>query len=109
MVLASVISSAIRVADQWGKAVILRLGKFRSLKGPGLFFIIPLIETIPYWIDTRVLTSSFKAEKTLTKDNVPVDVDAVLFWKIIDPKKAALDVADYQSAISWASQTALRE
>ncbi len=108
-VLALVVSSAIQVADQWSKAVVLRLGKFRSLQGPGLFFIIPLIDTIPYWIDTRVLTSSFKAEKTLTKDTVPVDVDAVLFWKIVDPQKAALDVADYQSAISWASQTALRD
>ena len=77
--------------------------------GPGLFFIIPIIETVPYWIDTRVITSSFKAEKTLTKDTVPVDVDAVLFWKVVDPKKAALDVADYGSAISWASQTALRD
>jgi len=109
LVLASVISSAIQVADQWSKAVVLRLGKFRSLQGPGLFLIIPLIDTIPYWIDIRVLTSSFKAEKTLTKDTVPVDVDAVLFWKIVDPKKAALDVADYQSAIGWASQTALRD
>ena len=71
--------------------------------------IIPLIDTIPYWIDIRVLTSSFKAEKTLTKDTVPVDVDAVLFWKILDPEKAALAVADYQSAIGWASQTALRD
>ncbi len=109
IVLASVVSSAIQVADQWSRAVVLRLGKFHSLRGPGLFLIIPLIDTIPYWIDTRVLTSSFKAEKTLTKDTVPVDVDAVLFWKIVDPKKAALDVADYQSAISWASQTALRD
>jgi regulator of protease activity HflC (stomatin/prohibitin superfamily) len=108
-VLAYGISSSIQVADQWSKAVVLRLGKFRSLEGPGLFLIIPLIETIPYWLDIRVLTSSFKAEKTLTKDTVPVDVDAVLFWKIVDPKKAALDVADYQSAISWASQTALRD
>jgi regulator of protease activity HflC (stomatin/prohibitin superfamily) len=108
-VIALVVSSAIKVADQWEKAVILRLGKFRALKGPGLFFIIPIIDSIPYWIDTRVLTSSFKAEKTLTKDTVPVDVDAVLFWKVVDPKKAALDVADYQSAISWASQTALRD
>jgi regulator of protease activity HflC (stomatin/prohibitin superfamily) len=106
---AFVLSAAIQVADQWNKAVVLRLGKFRSLQGPGLFFIIPLIDTIPYWIDIRVLTSSFKAEKTLTKDTVPVDVDAVLFWKIVDPQKAALDVADYQSAISWASQTALRD
>jgi len=107
--IASIVSSAIQVADQWSKAVVLRLGKFKALRGPGLFFIIPVIDTIPYWIDTRVLTSSFKAEKTLTKDTVPVDVDAVLFWKIVDPKKAALDVADYQSAIGWASQTALRD
>ena len=109
VVLAFIISSAIQVADQWSKAVVLRLGKFRSLEGPGLFFIIPVVENIPYWLDTRVLTSSFKAEKTLTKDTVPVDVDAVLFWKIIDPKRAALDVADYQSSIGWASQTALRD
>jgi regulator of protease activity HflC (stomatin/prohibitin superfamily) len=108
-VLASVVAAAIQVADQWNKAVVLRLGRFRSLRGPGLFVLIPLIDTIPYWLDIRVLTSSFKAEKTLTKDTVPVDVDAVLFWKIVDPKKAALDVADYRSAISWASQTALRD
>jgi regulator of protease activity HflC (stomatin/prohibitin superfamily) len=108
-VIALVVSSAIKIADQWEKAVILRLGKFRALKGPGLFFIIPVIDVIPYWIDTRVITTSFKAEKTLTKDTVPVDVDAVLFWKVVDPKKAALDVADYQSAIGWASQTALRD
>ncbi len=106
---AAAVSRSIRVADQWSKAVVLRLGKFRALQGPGLFMIIPLIDTIPYWIDTRVLTSSFKAEKTLTKDTVPVDVDAVLFWKIVDPERAALAVADYQSAIGWASQTALRD
>lgn len=109
LVLGYISSSAIKVADQWSKAVVLRLGKFRSLEGPGLFLIIPIVESIAYWIDTRVLTSSFKAEKTLTKDTVPVDVDAVLFWKIVDPKKAALDVADYQSAINWAAQTALRD
>jgi regulator of protease activity HflC (stomatin/prohibitin superfamily) len=102
-------SNSIKIAEQWDRTVVLRLGRFRSLEGPGLFFIIPIIETVPYWIDTRVITSSFKAEKTLTKDTVPVDVDAVLFWKVVDPKKAALDVADYRSAISWASQTALRD
>ncbi len=109
VVLAAVVSSATQVANQWSRAVVLRLGKFRALQGPGLFVMIPLIDTIPYWIDIRVLTSSFKAEKTLTKDTVPVDVDAVLFWKILDPEKAALAVADYQSAIGWASQTALRD
>jgi len=107
--IALLISFAIKVADQWNRAVILRLGKFHTLRGPGLFFIIPIIDTIPYWIDIRVNTTSFKAEKTLTKDTVPVDVDAVLFWKVLDPKKAALDVAEYQVAISWASQTALRD
>jgi len=106
---ALITSSAVKVADQWEKAVVLRLGRFHSLRGPGLFFIIPIIDTIPYWIDIRVITTSFTAEKTLTKDTVPVDVDAVLFWKVLDPKKAALDVADYRSAISWASQTALRD
>jgi regulator of protease activity HflC (stomatin/prohibitin superfamily) len=108
-VLALIAACAVRVADQWDRAVILRLGQFHALKGPGLFVIIPVIDAIPYWIDTRVITTGFKAEKTLTKDTVPVDVDAVLFWKVVDPKRAALDVADYQSAIGWASQTALRD
>jgi regulator of protease activity HflC (stomatin/prohibitin superfamily) len=107
--IALVVASAIKVADQWEKAIVLRLGKFRITRGPGLFFIIPVIDSIPYWIDIRVITTTFKTEKTLTKDTVPVDVDAVLFWKVIDPQKAALDVADYHSAISWASQTALRD
>ena len=102
-------SYATKVANQWERVVVLRLGRFRALEGPGLFFIIPIIEAVAYWIDTRVITSAFKAEKTLTKDTVPVDVDAVLFWKVIDPKKAALDVADYTSAINWAAQTALRD
>lgn len=104
-----IISSAIKIADQWEKAVVLRLGRFRSLRGPGLFFIIPVIDTVPYWIDIRTITTSFTAEKTLTKDTVPVDVDAVLFWKVLDAKKAALEIAEYKSAINWASQTALRD
>lgn len=108
-ILACLLSVAVKVANEWDRAVVLRLGHFRALRGPGLFVIVPVIDTIPYWIDIRVITGSFKAEKSLTRDTVPVDVDAVLFWKVIDPKKAALDVADYQSAISWASQTALRD
>ena len=104
-----IIASSVKVAAPWDRAVVLRLGRFHALRGPGLFGIIPIVDTIPYWIDTRVITSSFKAEKTLTKDTVPVDVDAVLFWKVIDPEKAALAVADYASAIGWASQTALRD
>ena len=107
--LALVAYSAIQVADQWERAILLRLGKFKDIKGPGLFFLIPVVDTVAYWIDTRVIAASFKAEKTLTKDTVPVDVDAVLFWKVIDPKSAALNVADYVSAIHWAAQTALRD
>jgi regulator of protease activity HflC (stomatin/prohibitin superfamily) len=107
--LALLVSSSIKIADPWDRSVVLRLGHFHSLRGPGLFVIVPILDTIPYWIDTRVITTAFKAEKTLTKDTVPVDVDAVLFWKVMDPKKAALEVADYLSAISWAAQTALRD
>jgi regulator of protease activity HflC (stomatin/prohibitin superfamily) len=106
---AVIIAASLKIADQWERAVVLRLGKFTELKGPGLFFIIPVADKVAYWIDNRVITTSFKAEKTLTKDTVPVDVEAVLFWKVIDPRKAALEVEDYRSAISWASQTALRE
>lgn len=106
---AILISSAIKIANQWEKAVVLRLGRFHKLRGPGLFLLIPIVDTIAYWIDIRVISTSFTAEKTLTKDTVPVDVDAVLFWKVIDPKKAALEIAEYKSAISWASQTALRD
>jgi len=108
-IIALLVSASIKIADQWNRAVVLRLGKFHSLKGPGIFFIIPIIDTVPYWIDTRVNTTDFTAEKTLTKDTVPVDVDAVLFWKVVEPKKAALDVVDYTIAIGWASQTALRD
>jgi regulator of protease activity HflC (stomatin/prohibitin superfamily) len=107
--IASIVSYSVRVANQWERVVVLRLGRFHALQGPGLFFIIPIIDTIAYWIDTRVITSAFKAEKTLTSDTVPVDVDAVLFWKVVDPKKATLDVADYGNAVNWASQTALRD
>jgi regulator of protease activity HflC (stomatin/prohibitin superfamily) len=107
--IALLVSSAIKIADQWEKAVVLRLGRFDSLRGPGLFFIIPIVDTVAYWIDIRVITTSFTAEKTLTKDTVPVDVDAVLFWKVLDAKKAALEIADYKNAINWASQTALRD
>lgn len=100
---------ALKVAQQWEKAVVLRLGKFKGLKGPGMFWIIPVIDTTPTWIDHRVMVTPFNAEKTLTKDTVPVDVDAVLFWMVWDAEKAALEVADYRAAIVWAAQTALRE
>ena len=100
---------AIKVADQWEKAIVLRFGRFRGLKGPGLFWIIPVVDSVRRWIDHRVMVTPFNAEKTLTKDTVPVDVDAVLFWMVWDAEKAALEVEDYRMAISWAAQTALRE
>jgi regulator of protease activity HflC (stomatin/prohibitin superfamily) len=100
---------AIQVARQWEKAVVLRMGKIRGLKGPGLFWIIPILDTITTWIDQRVMVTPFSAEKTLTRDTVPVNVDAVLFWLVWDAEKAALEVENYRNAIAWASQTALRE
>ncbi|MDD1653312.1 MAG: slipin family protein [Methanomicrobiales archaeon] len=107
--IALLVAAAFKIADQWERAVVLRLGNFRGLQGPGPFFIIPLVERVAYWIDHRIITTTFKAEKTLTRDTVPVDVEAVLFWKVVNTEKAALAVEDYRSAISWASQTALRE
>ena len=98
-----------KVAKQWEKAVILRLGKFTGLNGPGLFWIVPFIDTISNWIDQRVITTSFAAEQTLTRDTVPVNVDAVLFWMVYDAEKAALEVQEYRDAVSWAAQTALRD
>jgi regulator of protease activity HflC (stomatin/prohibitin superfamily) len=100
---------ALKIASQWEKAVILHLGKFSKLAGPGIFWIIPIVDTIANWIDHRVMVTPFSAEKTLTKDTVPVDVDAVLFWLVWDGEKAALEVGDYRAAIAWAAQTALRE
>ncbi|HEX8162391.1 MAG TPA: slipin family protein [Pyrinomonadaceae bacterium] len=98
-----------RVAKQWEKAVVLRLGKYVGLRGPGLFWIVPLVDSVPTYIDQRVITTSFAAEQTLTSDTVPVNVDAVLFWMVYDVEKAALEVQDYPQAVSWAAQTALRD
>lgn len=100
---------AFRVAQQWEKAIVLRLGKFRGLRGPGPFWIVPVIDSLAAMVDHRVMVTPFTAERTLTKDTVPVDVDAVLFWVVWDAEKAALEVEDYFAAISWAAQTALRE
>lgn len=108
-IIALFISASIKIAKEWERAIVLRLGKYYSLRGPGIFLIIPIIDSIAYWIDLRVITTPFNAEKALTKDTVPVDVDAVLFWKVENPKKAALEVEYYKEAISWASQTALRD
>jgi len=109
MLIGIIFMYSLKVASQWEKAIVLRLGKFMGLRGPGLFWIVPLVDTIPSWIDHRVMVTPFAAEKTLTKDTVPVDVDAVLFWVVWDAEKAALEVEDYRSAIAWAAQTALRD
>jgi len=98
-----------RVAQQWERAVVLRLGRFVGLRGPGLFWIVPFIDHVSSWIDQRTITTSFAAEQTLTSDTVPVNVDAVLFWMVHDAQKAALEVQDYSQAVSWAAQTALRD
>jgi regulator of protease activity HflC (stomatin/prohibitin superfamily) len=98
-----------KIARQWERGVVLRLGKFIGLQGPGLFWIVPFVDTVSSWIDQRTITTSFAAEQTLTSDTVPVNVDAVLFWMVHDAQKAALEVQDYQQAVSWAAQTALRD
>ena len=98
-----------RVAKQWERAVVLRLGRYIGLRGPGIFWIVPFVDSVTRWIDQRVITTSFAAEETLTSDTVPVNVDAVLFWLVYDPEKAALEVQEYQQAVSWAAQTALRD
>ena len=100
---------ALKIANQWEKAVVLRLGRFVRLAGPGSFWIVPIVESIPSWIDQRVMVTSFSAEKTLTKDTVPINVDAVLFWVVWDAQKAALEVENYRNAIAWSAQTALRD
>jgi regulator of protease activity HflC (stomatin/prohibitin superfamily) len=104
-----VLMQAPRIAQQWERAVVLRLGRFIGLRGPGLFWVLPFIDRIPTWIDQRTITTSFAAEQTLTSDTVPVNVDAVLFWLVHDAEKAALEVQDYAQAVSWAAQTALRD
>jgi regulator of protease activity HflC (stomatin/prohibitin superfamily) len=100
---------SVRVANQWERAVVLRLGKYRGLHGPGVFWIVPLVDRVVIWLDSRVRATGFAAEKTLTADTVPVNVDAVLFWAVKDPEKAALRVEDYREAVAWAAQTALRD
>src|SRR6202795_392147 len=104
-----VLMQAPRIAQQWERAVVLRLGRFVGLHGPGLFWIVPFVDQISAWIDQRVITTAFAAEETLTSDTVPVNVDAVLFWMVYDPEKAALEVQNYPAAVSWAAQTALRD
>ena len=105
----AILMQAPRVAQQWERAVVFRLGRFVGLRGPGLFWIVPFLDTVSSWIDQRTITTSFAAEQTLTADTVPVNVDAVLFWMVHDVQRAALEVQDYGQAVSWAAQTALRD
>jgi len=102
-------ASAIRIADQWERAVVLRMGKYKGLKGPGPFMIIPVIDSVSAYIDQRVRVSAFKAEQTLSKDTVPVNVDAVVYWTVWDVEKAALEVQEYIKAIEHIAQTGLRD
>lgn len=108
-IISLVASSCIQIADQWEKAVVLRLGKFTGLKGPGLFFIIPIIDRIETYIDQRIRVTDFTAEKTLTKDTVPVNVDAVVYWTVWDAEKAALEVREYVKAVTYIAKTGLRD
>jgi len=103
------VAMSIRIVKQWERIVVLFLGKFTGIRGPGLVFIIPVLNTVPYIIDLRVITTSFNAEQTLTKDTVPVNVDAVLFWQVVDVERAALQVRDYRESVLLAAQTALRD
>jgi regulator of protease activity HflC (stomatin/prohibitin superfamily) len=107
--LGAILMQAPKVAQQWERAVVLRLGRFIGLRGPGLFWIIPFADRVDSWIDQRTITTTFAAEQTLTSDTVPVNVDAVLFWMVHDAQKAALEVQDYEQAVSWAAQTGLRD
>lgn len=108
-ILALLILFSLKIAKHWERAVVLRLGRFRQVAGPGQFWIIPMVDVIAAWVDHRMMVTPFGAEKTLTRDTVPVDVDAVLFWVVWDANKAALEVKNYNEAISWAAQTALRD
>ncbi len=109
LIVGVVVMQSPRIAQQWERAVVLRFGRFIGLRGPGLFWIMPFVDSVSSWIDQRTITTSFAAEQTLTSDTVPVNVDAVLFWLVHDVERAALEVQDYAQAVSWAAQTALRD
>jgi len=103
------VPQALLIANQWERAVVLRLGKLRAIRGPGLFVIVPFIDSVSAWLDQRIQTTEFNAEQALSKDTVPVNVDAVVFWQVHDPKRAALEITDYREAIARVAQTSLRE
>ena len=103
------IAATLKISDQWEKAVVLRMGKFIGLKGPGWFLIIPIIDRVDKYIDQRVRVTDIRADSTLTKDTVPVNVDAVVYWTVWDAEKAALEVQEYEYAVSLVSRTGLRD
>ncbi|HVJ55062.1 MAG TPA: slipin family protein [Aliidongia sp.] len=107
--IAFLLPSSLKMANQWERAVLLRLGKYQGLRGPGLFFIIPFIDTVPFYIDNRIQTTEITAEAALTKDTVAVNMDAIVFWQVHDAEKAALEIANYRQAIERVAQTSLRE
>lgn len=101
--------SAVRIAPQWERVVILRLGRFHRIGGPGIYGVVPIVESVAARVDQRMITTPFSAEEALTADLVPLGIDAVLFWMVWDPKDACVEVEDYSSAVWWAAQTALRD
>jgi regulator of protease activity HflC (stomatin/prohibitin superfamily) len=109
VILALLIPQTIMVADQWERAVVLRLGKLSAIRGPGLFAIVPIIDHVASWLDQRIQTTEINAEKALSKDTVPVNIDAIVFWQIHDPERAALEITNYRQAIAQVAQTSLRE
>jgi regulator of protease activity HflC (stomatin/prohibitin superfamily) len=110
LVIAAILTqSSLLMAKQWEKAVVLRLGKLHAVRGPGMFVIVPGLDSVTAWIDQRIQTTQFNAEQALTKDTVPANIDAILFWQVHDPQRAALEITDYRSAILRVAQTSLRE
>jgi regulator of protease activity HflC (stomatin/prohibitin superfamily) len=100
---------SLRMARQWERAVVLRFGKLQSIRGPGMFFVIPFVDNVAAWLDQRIQTTQFAAEQALTADSVPANIDAVLFWQVHDVERAALEISDYREAILRVAQTTLRE
>jgi regulator of protease activity HflC (stomatin/prohibitin superfamily) len=104
-----VVLASLRICSEWERKVVLRLGRFAGVRGPGIFFLLPFVERTPFTVDLRTVTSSFTAEQTLTRDNVPVNVDTIIYWRVMDPRRAVLQVEDYRAAVMGAAQTALRD
>jgi regulator of protease activity HflC (stomatin/prohibitin superfamily) len=109
MVVGAILLFALKMAQQWERAVVLRLGRLQSISGPGMFWIVPVIDQVAYWLDQRIQTTEFNAQQALSKDTVPVNIDAVIFWQVHDTERAALEIQDYRRAITQVAETSLRE